>query len=105
MQTTPTMPTPILSVQEPVGPDDEQRRREQAIKRIREKNAFKIHLVAYLVVNAWFVVLWAITGAGYFWPIFVMLAWGTGLVIHGYTAYHGETITEEQIEREMKRLL
>ena len=48
--------------------------------------------------------IWAITGAGYFWPIYVMLAWGTGVVIHGYTAYRGNTITEEQIEREMKSL-
>ena len=45
MQTTPTlppMPTLPAPVQEPTVPDLEQQRREQAIRRIRAKNAFKI---------------------------------------------------------------
>jgi 2TM domain len=98
--------TPMISpqAQMPAGPDSVQQRRELAIKRIKEKNAFKVHLVAYLVVNAMLVVIWATTGAGYFWPIFVMAAWGVGVVINGYTAYRGDAITEEQIEREMKTL-
>lgn len=92
-------------VQEPSVPDPEQQRREQAIKRIRDKNAFVLHLAAYLVINAWFVVMWAVTETGYFfWPIFVMLLWGAGVAIHGYSVYGGNRkMTETQIEREMKR--
>lgn len=88
MQTTPTVPhmaTMRPPVQEPPIQDPEQQRREQAVKRIRDKNAFRIHLVAYLVINACFVVMWAISGVGYFWPIFVMLGWGAGVVVHGYS--------------------
>lgn len=89
MQSTPTMPTMRPPVQEPVAPALEQQRREQAIKRIRDKNAFKFHLVAYLAINALFVVMWAISGVGYFWPIFVMVGWGAGVAVHGYCVYGG----------------
>ncbi len=85
-------------------------RREQAIKRIKAKNAFKIHLVVYLAVNAMLVVIWAFTNAGqpfpqgFFWPIFPIAGWGIGVVINGYVAYRGNVYTEEQIQREMEKL-
>jgi hypothetical protein len=87
------------------GPVDSMtERREQAIKRIKAKNAFKIHLVVYLAVNAMLVVIWAFTSAGFFWPIFPIVGWGIGVVIHGYIAYQGNVYTEEQIQREMGKL-
>jgi hypothetical protein len=108
MQTTPTVPSMTTMrppVQAPPIPDPEQQRREQAIKRIRDKNAFMLHLVAYLVINTAFVVVWAMSGVGYFWPIFAMVGWGAGVAIHGYCVYGGNSkMTETQIEREMKRL-
>ena len=108
MQSTPTMPTMRPPAQELVASDLEQLRREQAIQRIRDKNVFKIHLVAYLVVSAWFVVMWAITwamtGFGYFWPIFPIIGWGAGVAVHGYGVYGGDRVSETQIQRELKRL-
>jgi hypothetical protein len=79
-------------------------RRELAIKRIEEKNGFKMDLVAFVVVNAMLVLIWAITGAGYFWPIWVIGLWGVGVVLHGYTVYQGNQYTEEEIEREMRSM-
>jgi hypothetical protein len=38
------------------------------------------HLRAYIAVNAMLVAIWALTGAGYFWPIWPILGWGVGLV-------------------------
>ena len=32
--------------------------------------------VTYLAVSAMLVVIWALTGAGYFWPIWPILGWG-----------------------------
>jgi hypothetical protein len=93
------------------GPaDDLTVRREQAIKRIKAKNDFKIHLVVYLAVNTMLVVIWAFTNAGqpfpqgFFWPIFPIVGWGIGVVINGYVAYRGHVYTEEQIQREMQKL-
>ena len=48
-------------------------RREAAVRRLKDRQAFWQNLVAYIVVNAFLVVVWAITGAGYFWPAWVML--------------------------------
>lgn len=40
------------------------------------------HAVTYLAVMALLVAVWALTGAGYFWPVWPMLGWGIGLVSH-----------------------
>jgi hypothetical protein len=93
------------------GPaDDLMARHDLAIKRIKAKNDFKIHLVVYLAVNAMLVVIWAFTSAGqpflhsFFWPIFPIAGWGIGVLINGYVAYRGNIYTEEQIQREMQNL-
>jgi hypothetical protein len=43
---------------------------------------FRAHLSTYLTVMAGLVVLWALCGFGYFWPIWPMLGWGIGVVSH-----------------------
>ncbi|HYM49745.1 MAG TPA: 2TM domain-containing protein [Candidatus Limnocylindrales bacterium] len=91
-------------------PQTPEGRRALAIKRIKAKNDFKIHLAVYLIVNAMLVVIWAFTTAGqpfpqgFFWPIFVIAGWGIGVVINGYVAYRGNVYTEAQIQQEMKHL-
>jgi 2TM domain len=82
---------------------DQNDKREAAIKRVKAKRGFRIHLAIYLVVNALLVVVWALSGAGYFWPILVMLGWGIGLVFHGWSAYLKKPISENEIRREMER--
>lgn len=79
-------------------------KREVAIKRLKEKSAFHIHLFSYVVVNTMMILVWAFTGAGFFWPIFILAFWGMGVVIHGYLVYAGNPYTESQIQREMKHL-
>lgn len=82
-------------------------RRELAIKRLKARNDFRIHLVCYLTVSAMLVVVWAFTSAwlqGFFWPIIPMAAWGVGIIIHAYSVYAASTYTEEEIQQEMKRL-
>ncbi len=50
--------------------------RERALKRLRKKSDFRVHLLIYLAVNAFVVVIWAWTGSGFFWPVFLIFAWG-----------------------------
>jgi uncharacterized protein DUF1707/2TM domain-containing protein len=38
------------------------------------------HIRAYVAVCSMLVVIWALTGAGYFWPIWPILGWGIGVV-------------------------
>jgi Domain of unknown function (DUF1707)/2TM domain len=42
--------------------------------------ALRGELPAFILVNALLVVVWAATGAGYFWPAWPILGWGIGLV-------------------------
>jgi hypothetical protein len=35
---------------------------------------------AFVAVNLLLIVIWAATGAGYFWPIWPLLGWGIGLI-------------------------
>jgi hypothetical protein len=87
-----------------------ERRRELAIKRLKAKSDFKKQLLAYVAVNTMLTVIWAFTSAGQpwprsiFWPIFPIVGWGAGLVIHGYAIYRGNSYTEEKIQREMTKL-
>ena len=81
---------------------DDDARREQAIKRLKEKRAFKTHLVTYVVINAFLIGVWALSGGGAFWPGWVLLGWGIGLAFHGWNAYGGSRpITESEIRKEL----
>jgi len=98
------MPTELDEIIESPKTDDE--RRVYAIRRIREKDDFRTHLMVYLAINAILVVIWWMaTGArGFFWPILSILGWGFGLAMHAYTVYRGHVVTETQIKREIKQL-
>jgi hypothetical protein len=83
--------------------EEEDKSRKAAIRRLQAKRSFGQDLVAYIVVNAFLVIVWLMTGAGYFWPGWVLAGWGLGLVLHGYTVFVQKPITEADIRREMGR--
>lgn len=82
-------------------PDD---LRDMARKRLQERRAFGSHLVTYLVVNAMLIGIWATTGAGYFWPGWILGGWGIGLVLHAWQSFGQRPITGAEIDREVERL-
>jgi hypothetical protein len=77
--------------------------RERALVSLRKKREFLSHLFLYLIVNVFLVGIWAMTGGGYFWPIWLILGWGIGVFFHGWDVY-GRPPSEERIRREMQRL-
>lgn len=79
-------------------------RRERAIIRLRKKSDFRAHLLAFVVVNGAVVIAWAVTGGGFFWPIFLILAWGVGLIFHARDVYWGDEPTEDRIRHEMEHM-
>jgi hypothetical protein len=48
--------------------------------RARRRPALHGQLAAFVVVNLLLIAVWAVTGAGYFWPIWPILGWGVGLL-------------------------
>jgi hypothetical protein len=85
-------------------PHDEELR-TLAVKRLKKKSDFRGHVVVYVLVNTFLVVIWAMSGAGYFWPAFVLGGWGIGLVANAWDVYgRSDVWTEDQIHDEMRRL-
>jgi hypothetical protein len=78
--------------------------RERAVRRLKKKSDFRIHLLIYVMVNAFLVVVWAMTGSGFFWPVFPMAGWGIGVVANAWDAYGRDVPTESQISHEMQKL-
>lgn len=81
-------------------------KREAAITRLKAKRDFVTHLMAYLVVNGFLIVIWAMTegnNGGHFWPAWVLAGWGIGLVLHAWETWR-PPISEQAINREMERL-
>ena len=78
-------------------------RREAAIQRVKAKRDFTTHVAAYVIVNAGLVGIWALSGAGYFWPLWPILGWGIGLALNAWTVFVQRPITEEDIRSEMRR--
>ena len=62
-------------------------------RRVRRSAAssddFRSHLSAFVTVQVLLVTIWALTGMGYFWPVWPMPGWGIGVVSHVSAARHG----------------
>lgn len=96
------VPTSSLPAPSPV-PAAEVDARSEARKRIEARRGLVSHAIVYLVVNSFFVGVWWFTGAGYFWPAWVIGGWGIGLVLNAWDVLFRRPITDEEIEREMRR--
>ncbi len=89
------------------GPNDELRVRAEA--RVKAREDFRIHLLVYVLVNAFLWIIWFATNGPsateFPWPAFVSLGWGIGLVAHWFTVYGiNDARREEEIQKEMRRL-
>ena len=74
--------------------------RDAAIERLETKRDFRRHVVIYVAVNTMLVVIWAMSGAGYFWPIWPIMGWGVGLAFYAWTVYGQRPFTEDDIRKE-----
>ena len=79
--------------------------RELAISQLRKKRGLQAHVLAYLTVNLFLNAIWLLVmPGGFYWPVFPLLGWGIGLAFHIWDVYGPTQPTQEQIEREMRRL-
>jgi hypothetical protein len=44
-------------------------------------------LFAYVVINLFLIGIWAFSGRGPFWPIWVMLGWGLGMAFYAFWVF------------------
>ncbi|WP_353932922.1 2TM domain-containing protein [Okeanomitos corallinicola TIOX110] len=48
----------------------------------QKRQEFKSHLITFIAVNGFLILLNLFTSPGYFWAIFPLLGWGLGLLLH-----------------------
>ena len=89
--------------QGPAGHGEEDRLRALALRRLKARRELGAHVLAYVSVNIFLVVIWAMTGGGFFWPVFPILGWGIGLAFHVWDVVAPEP-GERRVEAEMERL-
>jgi hypothetical protein len=77
--------------------------REAARRHVRDRRHFTRDVMAYLVINAALIALWAANGAGYFWPAWVLAIGGVVLLFRAWDTFARRPMTEDDIEAEMQR--
>ena len=77
--------------------------RTLARKRIEKRRGLQGGMVAYVVINVFFVAVWAMTGRGYFWPAWIIAGWGVGMLL-GLWDYLRGPVTDADIDDELRRM-
>ena len=82
--------------------------RKAAAKSIKKKRGAWQFLVVTLVIFGLMNVIWAINTPGEsYWPIWVLIGMGIGVVftfLDAYTKFSGNEISDEQINAEIKKM-
>jgi len=82
----------------------EQAARDRAVTQLKKQRDFRGHVLVYVLVNAFLVVIWAVSDAhGFFWPVFPIAGWGIGVIMNAWDVYWRPQITDQDIQREIER--
>lgn len=57
---------------------------------------FRKHLISFIAVNLFLILLNLITTPSYFWSIFPVLGWGVGLFFHWWNVYQTKTKNDKR---------
>lgn len=86
------------------GVDKPEQARELAIQRLKMKQDFKGLVGSGALAIIVTTIIWAMGGGGDYWPKWVILGVGIGLVVQGWKAYGpSNRITEADVQREMEQ--
>ena len=81
----------------------EQSDRERVRAQLEAQRKFRADVFAYLVVNLFLIGAWLVTGAGYFWPGWVLAGWSVLLLLDGWNAYLRRPITDKDIDEQLRK--
>ena len=51
------------------------------------RRALAVDAATYAVISAVLVAVWAVTGGGYFWPMWLIIVWGVLLAVHAVSVF------------------
>lgn len=83
---------------------------QRIIEHVKELKGFYTHLITYVVVISFLLVINLVTSADYLWVIWPALGWGIGIVNHGLNVFEvfnlfGARWERKQIEKRLGRKL
>jgi uncharacterized membrane protein len=80
--------------------------RSAAVKRIKAKRDFWRTLGIFVIVALILTAIWALSGGGYFWPIWAMFGMGIAALFMAWGAYGPaeRPPSEQQIQDEMRKM-
>ena len=84
---------------------DEAAAKKAAEERLNSQAGFKKMVGGFLIVIVISIVIWALTGQGDFWPIWVMLGLGIATAFSAWSAYgpRAKGPSQTEIEEEAKK--
>jgi Flp pilus assembly protein TadB len=74
-----------------------------ARRNIGERRRLESTLVAFVAVSIFLVIAWAVSGAGYFWPGWVIAAFLLVLVLR-YARHRRRPVTQQDVDAEIERM-
>ena len=77
-----------------------------AKKKVEARMSFYTHLVVYLVVITLLTILNLTVAGNYFWAMWPMIGWGSGVIIHGLFTFvfdSKSSLKERLIEKEIQK--
>jgi len=75
----------------------------QAALQIQRWRDFGSQVLAYVIGSIVFIIIWAVQGRGFFWPIYPLLVWGLGLSVQHFTVVIRGQITDEDVQSKLNR--
>ena len=64
-------------------------------EKAKSRFGFWRNLQSYIGVNLFLIVIWYISGGGSFWPAWILVGWGIGLVAQYFQTFHGTSVENE----------
>jgi hypothetical protein len=80
--------------------------RAAAVKRIKAKRDFWRLLGVFIIVSVILTAIWALSGGGYFWPMWAMFGMGIAALFTGWGAYGPAEVppSQQQIDDEIRKM-
>lgn len=84
----------------------EDRKYQRAKQRMEDEKSFYNHLIAYLVINAFLLVVNVLSTPGNWWFYWITLFWGIGVAVHGISTFSRRGIfSKEWEERKIRQYM